>query len=179
MTAQASKNGVADAHVDPWRQRPAKHAMQLAIWLASGLFLGCVVSAQSILSYGDNALPACAQTCQLLQQAQAACFPPAVPTTDQATYQSCFCQSGYLATLRSSPSGTCDAVCPSPGDQRTIQTWYLSTCQLQDTNTAGEPTTTTTAAATAPTVASTIPGTATSTATGLAAAAAGTSKQSW
>ena len=175
-TTQAPKNILPDAHIESQGQRLAKHAMRLIIWLESGLFLVNVVSAQGILSYGDNALPACAQSCQFLQQAQAACFPPAVPTTDQATYLSCFCQSGYLATLRLSPSGTCDAVCTSPGDQTTIQTWYLSICNLRDTNTAAGSTTTT---ATAPTVASTLPGTATSTATGLAVADADTPKQSW
>ncbi|GAB7357764.1 hypothetical protein MBLNU459_g0414t1 [Dothideomycetes sp. NU459] len=90
-------------------------------------FLTCA-SGQQLLVYGTNALPTCAQGCTLLNQAQSACVPPAAPVTNQATYESCFCQSGYLKTLSTSTTGICDTVCGA-SDLAQIQSWYLSNCK--------------------------------------------------
>ncbi|GAB7346480.1 hypothetical protein MBLNU457_5170t1 [Dothideomycetes sp. NU457] len=84
-------------------------------------------TAQQLLVFGSNALPSCAQQCTLLSQAQAACVPPANPVTSQATYESCFCQSQYLTSLRNSPQTVCGDVC-SGGDLTQIATWYTNTC---------------------------------------------------
>ncbi len=92
-----------------------------------------VIHAQTLLDF--SVLPACAQGCTLLQQAQGACVPPAVPAGDQAAAQGCFCQSAYLRTLYQSPNGVCDAFCGQP-DLVSIQGWYVGLCQ------AGVPTTT-------------------------------------
>ena len=75
-------------------------------------------------------LPACAAQCQTLLQAQTACVPPAAPVTNSATYQSCFCQSGYLSSLYSSAASN---LCPScsAGDMSAIQSWYKSFCPQQ------------------------------------------------
>ncbi|KAL9079616.1 MAG: hypothetical protein Q9157_001501 [Trypethelium eluteriae] len=81
-----------------------------------------VVSTQQLLQYGTNQLPSCAQGCTLLNQAQSACVPPAAPVTNQAQYQSCFCQSAYLRTLYQSPNGVCDANC-GQSDLVKIQQW--------------------------------------------------------
>ena len=85
-------------------------------------------SAQVLLQYGDGQLPSCAQGCTLLNQAQSACVPPAAPATNQATYQSCFCQSAYLRTLYQSPNGVCDANC-GQSDLVKIQQWYTGLCK--------------------------------------------------
>lgn len=85
-------------------------------------------AAQTVLVYGTNDLPTCAQGCTLLTNAQAACVPPAAPVTNQATYESCFCQSGYLSTLSTSTSGICDTVCDTT-DVTQIQSWYVANCK--------------------------------------------------
>ncbi|KAI9668301.1 MAG: hypothetical protein M1821_001121 [Bathelium mastoideum] len=85
-------------------------------------------SAQQLLQYGANELPTCAQGCTLLNQAQSACVPPAAPVTNQATYQSCFCQSAYLRTLYTTPNGVCDAYC-GQSDLVKIQQWYDGLCK--------------------------------------------------
>ena len=73
-------------------------------------------------------LPACATSCTLLQQAQTGCVPPAAPVSSQATYQSCFCQSGYLTPLaQSSNDNICSPEC-SAQDMSTIQTWFKGLC---------------------------------------------------
>jgi len=139
--------------------------MRLTALLALCLSLASVAVAQTVLVYGDNALPTCAQSCTLLQQAQSACVPPAAPVTDQATYQSCFCQSGYLTTLKTSAAGVCDTACGS-SDQQQVQTWYLSTCQLGTTDAAATvtPAGASTSAATVAGTSTTAPATASATA---------------
>lgn len=74
-----------------------------------------------------STLPACARTCPVLIQAQTGCVPPAAPVTDAGTYQSCFCQSGYLAPLKASSANICAPQCPD-GDFATINTWYKGFC---------------------------------------------------
>ena len=77
-----------------------------------------------------NALPACARQCQPLLDAQFLCIPPRTPSTDQPTYQRCFCQSPALQTLYRSPAGLCDASCP-PDQLNLVRNWFLSRC-VQD-----------------------------------------------
>lgn len=100
-----------------------------------------LAGAQQLLVYGDDALPACAQQCPVLSQAQAACVPPAAPVTDQATYESCFCQSGYLTQLKSDPSALCGSVCTAASDLSQIQQWYAQNCVNDGSNAAAQVTT--------------------------------------
>ncbi|MCJ1368673.1 hypothetical protein MMC16_007818 [Acarospora aff. strigata] len=81
----------------------------------------------SLLNFAPGALPACANTCTALYNAQNACIPPAAPVTNQPIYQSCFCQSGYLAGLYGSPDGVCDQACTG-ADRTQIQNWYKGLC---------------------------------------------------
>lgn len=83
-----------------------------------------IASAQNILDFSAGALPACAQNCALLQQAQAGCLPTVSPQP-----ASCFCQSSYLTALKTSASAVCADVCPSATEQQEVQTWYINWCQ--------------------------------------------------
>ena len=107
-----------------------------------------------------SSLPPCAQTCPVLVQAQSACVPPAALVSNPATYQSCFCQSAFLVSLRStSNSNICAPQCPD-GDFATIASWYKGMCGISggapaattlttSTTSAGIPTSTTGASSTA------------------------------
>ncbi|KAF4552417.1 Hypothetical protein D9617_10g073980 [Elsinoe fawcettii] len=121
----------------------------LLLWTSSTL-------AQQLLSFGPNALPACAQACQYLQQAQAACVPPAAPATGQETYLTCFCQSAYLVNLRSDATQLCGNVCQG-SDLPLISQWYTITCAAgSNQQTPQQPaTTTSTPTAAGPTTTST------------------------
>jgi hypothetical protein len=83
-------------------------------------------SAQQLLVYSDTALPACAQQCTVLQNAQTGCIPPAAPVTDATIYESCFCQSGYLTTLKAAGSTICSDVCEA-SDVSKIASWFRHT----------------------------------------------------
>ncbi|CAD0091252.1 unnamed protein product [Aureobasidium vineae] len=89
--------------------------------------LAAAVSAQQLLVYSDTALPSCAQQCTVLQNAQTGCIPPAAPVTDAVIYESCFCQSGYLTTLKAAGSTICSDVCEA-ADVAKIASWYQSNC---------------------------------------------------
>ncbi|PSK56976.1 pre-mRNA-processing-splicing factor 8 [Elsinoe australis] len=112
------------------------------------------VTAQQLLTFGPNALPTCAQNCQYLSQAQAACVPPAAPATGQVTYLACFCQSAYLVNLRSDATQLCGNVCQG-SDLPLISQWYTNTCAAGTNNQAPQQTTTTAPAGAAPTTATT------------------------
>jgi hypothetical protein len=93
----------------------------------------------------SSSFPACALSCTLLQQAQSACVPPEASVTNQATYVNCFCQSGYLTTLHSSPNGVCDSSCPGASDRQLLESWYNNFCSSNaatTTTTAGTQSTT-------------------------------------
>ena len=75
-----------------------------------------------------NTLPACATSCQVLQQAATGCIPPAAPVTSQETYQSCFCQSALLTSLQQTPTANICAPQCSDADFATIDQWYKSVC---------------------------------------------------
>lgn len=70
-------------------------------------------------------LPTCAQSCTTLNQAAQACN--GVASANQNTW-ACFCQSGYLKSLYSSPSGICDAFCTDPSQNQQVMTWYQTNC---------------------------------------------------
>jgi len=89
--------------------------------------LAVAASAQQLLVYSDTALPSCAQQCTVLQNAQTGCIPPAAPVTDALIYESCFCQSGYLTTLKAAGSTICSDVCEA-SDVAKIASWYQSNC---------------------------------------------------
>ena len=76
-------------------------------------------------------LPACAQTCGVLQQAQSACLPPAAPATGPNSYQVCFCQSGYLTALRAGTGSVPNLCAPqcADADFQSIAQWYTGYCQ--------------------------------------------------
>ena len=79
----------------------------------------------------SNTLPACAQSCPVLIQAQSACVPPpagAAAVSNQQTYTSCFCQSNYLVPLK---SGSASTLCPtcSAQDMSSTQQWFNRLCQ--------------------------------------------------
>ena len=83
-----------------------------------------------------STLPACAQTCGILLQAQAACTaPPNAPPG--GTYGlPCFCQSAFLGPLKSAaPSNIC-ATC-STTDNAAIQSWFQGACKNGGTGGAG------------------------------------------
>jgi len=94
----------------------------------SALLFASLVAAQ-VLVNGNSQLPSCATGCTLLQQAAQACG--GVSAADQAIW-SCFCQSGYLKTLYTSPDGICDSSCTSASDQQQVMTWYKSNCGTDD-----------------------------------------------
>ena len=77
-----------------------------------------------------SSLPACAQSCQTLIQAQSACVPPpngAAAVSNTATYNSCFCNSAYLTALKGQAA---QGVCPtcSAGDLSSLQSWFQGFC---------------------------------------------------
>lgn len=93
---------------------------------ASFALLFSLASSQTFIS---STLPACAQQCGTLQSAQTNCVPPAVPVTNQGTYQSCFCTS--LIQLPLTPSLICSTC--SPADLAILQDWYAGLCNQQPT----------------------------------------------
>ncbi|KAI9868259.1 MAG: hypothetical protein M1830_005687 [Pleopsidium flavum] len=101
----------------------------ISTYLPSILLLSASVLSQTptLLNFAPGALPACANLCTPLYNAQNACIPPAAPATNQQTYQGCFCQSGYLTSLYNTPTGICDQACGS-ADLTQIQNWYKGLC---------------------------------------------------
>ena len=125
--------------------------------------------AQQPITLIATSLPACAQSCPILLQAQSACVPPpngVAAVSDSATYNSCFCHSSYLVALNGQSA---QSVCPtcSAGDAASLQSWYQGLCSSGG---AG-------GAANGPTTSSTSTSS-TSTSTKTAAAATGTGAKS-
>ena len=74
-------------------------------------------------------LPTCTASCAQLQNAQTSCTPAGgAPVSNDQTYQSCFCQSALLTTLKQQPGAQLCTQC-SPQDMQTIQTWYQGFCK--------------------------------------------------
>ncbi|KAL1584840.1 hypothetical protein WHR41_06627 [Cladosporium halotolerans] len=84
--------------------------------------LSASIASAQLLAQG---LPACAQSCTLLNQAAQACGGTA--SANQAIW-ACFCQSAYLSTLYSTPNGICDAFCTDPSQNQQVMTWYQGNC---------------------------------------------------
>ncbi|KAK3109667.1 hypothetical protein LTR53_016827 [Teratosphaeriaceae sp. CCFEE 6253] len=89
------------------------------------LLLAATTATAQLLTNGNSQLPSCATGCALLQQAAQAC---GGTTTASQTIWSCFCQSGYLVSLYSSPSGICDASCTAASDNQRVMTWFTTNC---------------------------------------------------
>lgn len=73
-------------------------------------------------------LPACATNCGPLYDVNGACVPPAAPTADASTYDSCFCNDARLAPFKSGTAGVCDKACAQNNDLASIQGWFTSFC---------------------------------------------------
>ena len=82
-------------------------------------------AAQGVLTSGTSALPSCAQSCGLLNQAAQACSGASSATQ---TVWICFCQSAYLKTLYDSPDNICQTSCDSASDNQKVMNWYNSNC---------------------------------------------------
>ena len=98
--------------------------MHLTTMLTTALLtlLSASLACAQLLAQG---LPACAQTCQLLNQAAQACG--GQQAANQAIW-SCFCQSGYLKSLYTTPNGICDQYCTDPAQNQQVMTWYQGNC---------------------------------------------------
>ena len=99
---------------------------------ASILLLASMATSQDtrtliIPSSGSSTFPACAVSCAALQTAQTNCQPSA---DTQLNFENCFCQSGTITGLYSTPDAICTSECPDPSDRALLQTWYSSFCQL-------------------------------------------------
>lgn len=113
---------------------------------------------QNVLVNGNSQLPTCAQSCQPLIQANAACS----GTGSVQAAWTCFCQSAYLTTLKTTAVGVCDTACTDATQNAQVQTWYTKNCgsdfgvsEHADDSAAGTTTTTAAAAGAAATTAST------------------------
>lgn len=80
--------------------------------------------AQSVIDY--TKIPECARQCAVLDQAEKGCVPPAAQPADQATYQSCFCQSAFLTPLHSTGQ-QCEPGCAQE-DAVKISQYYKDLC---------------------------------------------------
>lgn len=88
-------------------------------------------------------LPACAQQCTIITNAQQSC------ASNQAAYQSCFCQSALLSQLYSPQPVQLCTQC-SATDMSAIQSWYKGTCQQGGAPAANNQPTTTPITTTSP-----------------------------
>lgn len=106
-----------------------RKAAHIALLIASITTLFGFGAAQSIVpTSGSGAFPACAVNCAVLLQAQSTCTPPNVATTNDLTYENCFCQSSLLAALYSTPDSICTAECTGESDRTQLQTWFQGFC---------------------------------------------------
>jgi hypothetical protein len=97
--------------------------------LLSLTLLSTLASAQVGTILDSSQLPQCAFSCQTLLSAQQLCVPPVAPSQDQATYQTCFCNSNYLVGYKAGAvSPTCDDACSSDNDRKAIQQWFVKLC---------------------------------------------------
>lgn len=139
------------------------------------------VTAQSIVpTAATSAFPSCAVSCTVLLQAQTQCIPPAVATSNDLTYENCFCQSTLLSALYSTPDAICAAECTAESDRTELQSWFENFCQ--QVGQGVDPLTATTATPTATTVVtitSTRAPTSTSTGTGSSAASSSAANKTW
>lgn len=141
-------------------------ALLLPLW-------STLAAAQDTFSFiptsASSTFPECGLTCTALENAQDACVPPEAAVTNEQTYISCFCQSAYITSLKS--SGTVCTSCTSASDQELLVSWYNGYCD-------GGYTSTLTATTAAATTSSTSSATTTDAATTTAATATSTSTSS-
>ncbi|KAK4945286.1 hypothetical protein LTR10_015445 [Elasticomyces elasticus] len=156
---------------------------RVSLSILSSIALYDAVTAQSIVpTSASSTFPSCAVSCAVLLQAQTQCIPPAVATTNDLTYENCFCQSSLLSALYSTPDAICTSECTAESDRTELQTWFENFCSEVGqgidplTTTATTPTPT---ATTIVTITSTRPPTITATGTGSSATSATTSNKSW
>ncbi|GAP86112.1 putative integral membrane protein [Rosellinia necatrix] len=93
-------------------------------------------------------LPSCAADCGALYDANGACVPPVNPSTDESSWNSCFCAFGTLQPLKSGPNDVCVGTCNSdPQGLAGIQSWFTSFCNVvaAPTTSTGAPTSSSTA----------------------------------
>ena len=127
------------------QRRPRRHAL---VSISSLVLLSTSALAQVGTILDHSKLPNCAFSCQTLLNAQSACVPSGgAPTTDQATYQSCFCQSAYLSQFKNTEYDICNGGC-STSDLQTIQSWYTHLCDDGVVVTPGGSTATTSSSST-------------------------------
>ncbi|KAF2266267.1 hypothetical protein CC78DRAFT_531670 [Lojkania enalia] len=93
------------------------------------LMVAASVVAEGVVDYSK--LPDCAQQCTVFKDAEANCVPPRALTTDQSTYQSCFCSSALILDLHSSgapcQSTPQQTIC-SAEDATKISQYYIGLC---------------------------------------------------
>jgi hypothetical protein len=96
--------------------------------IISLLLLTSFTSAQTGTILDHARLPDCAFQCPILLGAQSLCVPPSAPQADQGSYQTCFCNSNYLAVFRvGGTAGVCDVTC-QPNEIVQIQQWFQGLC---------------------------------------------------
>ncbi|KAL1854837.1 hypothetical protein VTK73DRAFT_8690 [Phialemonium thermophilum] len=89
-------------------------------------------------------LPACANECGHLFDANGACVPPAQPTAAASVYDACFCADSRLTAFSTGTAGVCDDACTAtPADLNSIRNWYTSFCAKNGQVKGGKTTTTT------------------------------------
>lgn len=152
-----------------WTQLPLHLNMSLLLLIS---VFTSTIAAQSVIDYSK--LPQCAHSCTTLQSAEGSCVPPAAPVTNQATYQSCVCQSSLLTGLKSS-GGICQQFGCSTDDANAISQYYISLCN----GPVIEPTTTTTGTSTTATTTGTSTSTADSSSGDKGVSDANSSDNSW
>ncbi|KAI0164765.1 hypothetical protein GGR57DRAFT_211420 [Xylariaceae sp. FL1272] len=75
-------------------------------------------------------LPSCAANCGPLYDANGACVPPVNPSTDENSWDTCFCAYDTLQAFKSGVSGVCDGACTGTAstDITSVQGWFTSLC---------------------------------------------------
>ncbi|KAI0193252.1 hypothetical protein EV127DRAFT_12744 [Xylaria flabelliformis] len=74
-------------------------------------------------------LPSCAAKCGPLYDANGACVPPVNPSTDENSWDTCFCAYSSLQPLKSGATDVCSGSCNAdPQGLSSIQSWFTSLC---------------------------------------------------
>lgn len=84
-------------------------------------------------------LPACAQQCGPLYDANGACVPPAAPTASPSNYAACFCGNAKVSPFSVGVQGVCGpGVCAdNPANLESIRNWFTNYCKDPSTLNAG------------------------------------------
>lgn len=103
--------------------------MRLTIQVFAILLAPLLSSAQNFLPTGaDGNFPACAANCALLEQAQSTCLAQTGQQSTGLAAENCFCQTGTLQGLYTTPDAICVAECPTSSDRVNLRTWFTSFC---------------------------------------------------